>query len=131
MTPEERAELEQRRELARQEVASQPPPEETSMMDKVVQGAEQFGQGASLGFADELSSGIRSLIPSERFGDETIPVVAKITMLGKPTVYNKVDLPFSFEFKISKQFDVPVPKEIIKSINDVKSKLKESFKKLF
>lgn len=75
MTPEERAELDQRRELARQEIASQQPttPEETSLMDKVVQGAEQFGQGVTLGFGDELSSGIRSIIPSERFGDETIP----------------------------------------------------------
>lgn len=73
MTPEERLELEQRRSLAKQQIEAPEAEPETSLTDKLLQGAEQFGQGVTLGYGDEISSGIRALMPGWRFGDETIP----------------------------------------------------------
>ena len=68
MTPEERAELEQRRAIKRQQAQQLPP---TTTAGDFGQG---LAQGATLGFGDEIGAGVNALadVAMNRFPDESI-----------------------------------------------------------
>ena len=80
LSKEEQAELQalealdaQATQAKQQEVASAPLAEQ-SLTDLIASGAESFGQGASLGFGDEIGAGVNSLIDvgTDYVGGESI-----------------------------------------------------------
>lgn len=63
-------------------------------------------------------------------GNKSIPVVANVTIFGRPTIYNEVESGtfFAFRNSITKVIDIPIPQDKIKEIKDeAKAKLKGLF----
>lgn len=64
------------------------------------------------------------------FGQKTLPVMAKVNIFGKPTVYNGAEEGglFSFAYNTTQTVDIPIPQD---QIEDAKNKAKDKLKELF